>query len=177
VSFSKVQYVDIAPRIGLEPEVYGNDIPTFEMFHARLPSAAFPIIIRDLQRYEAQYGPMSMHLNEEARSRYISAVGNPSNFRNLTVIGKSLLTSRQYFLETVSLFRGRLFNTPETILERRITTKGRIEYHYRTYGGITVVFIEVKSELGTSTERLNCIAQVIAECDGMVRDALDLDID
>ena len=177
MSFSKVQYVDIAPRVGLDPSAEGDDIPTFEMFHARLPPAVFPLIIRDLSRYEAQYGPMPKHLNEEARSRYISGVGNPGNFRNLTVVGTSLLTSRQYFLEIIALFCGRLFNTAETILEGRITTKGRIEYHFRTYGGITVVFIEVKVELGTPPERLNCLAQVIAECDGMVRDALDLDID
>jgi len=177
VSFSKVQYVDIAPRVGLDPRKRGEDIPTFEMFHARLPKASFPIIIGDLRRLEKQYGSMAKHENEEARSRYLSGVGNPSNFRNPTVIGKSLLTSRQFFNEIVALFSGLLFNTPETILEGRLATKGRIEYQFKTYGGITVVFIEVKLELGGLTERLNCLAQVIVECDGMVRDALDLDID
>jgi hypothetical protein len=77
----------------------------------------------------------------------------------------------------VALFSGLVFNTPETILEGRLTTKGRIEYQFLTYGGVTVVFIEVKLEIGGSTERLNCVAQVIAECDGMVQNALNLDID
>jgi hypothetical protein len=77
----------------------------------------------------------------------------------------------------VALFSGLLFNTPETLLEGRMTTKGRIEYQFKTYGGITVVFIEVKVELGNLAERLNFFAQVIAECDGMAWNALNLDVD
>jgi len=77
----------------------------------------------------------------------------------------------------VALFSGLLFNTPETLLEGKITSKGRIEYQFTIYGGITVVFIEAKLDIGSSTERLNCFAQVIAECDGMVQDALNLDMD
>jgi len=76
----------------------------------------------------------------------------------------------------VALFSGIVRNTPEKILEGRIATKGRIEYQFRTYGGVTVVFIEVKLEIGGLTERLNCVAQVIAECDGTVQNALNLDI-
>ena len=48
-----------------------------------------------------------------------------------------------------------------------MTTKGRIEYQFKTYGGITVVFIE--ADIANWTERLNCFAQIIAECDGIVR--------
>ena len=59
-----------------------------------------------------------------------------------------------------------MLNTPETLLEGRITTKGRMEYQFKKFGGITVVFIEVKLNVGNSTERLNYFAQVIAECDG-----------
>jgi hypothetical protein len=50
-----------------------------------------------------------------------------------------------------------------------MTTRGRIEYQYKTYGGINVVFIEVKSALGNEAERLNFFAQVIAECDSTVQ--------
>ena len=77
----------------------------------------------------------------------------------------------------MALFSGLLFNTPETLLEGRLTTKGRIEYQFKIYGGITVVFIEAKLNIGSLTERLDCFAQVIAECDGMVQGALNLDID
>jgi len=76
-----VQYVDIAPRVGLVPALEGTDIPTFEMFHARLPNRIIPQIVSDLKMAETQYRRMSMHKNEEARSRYISGVGSPSNFR------------------------------------------------------------------------------------------------
>ena len=68
----------------------------------------------------------------------------------------------------MALFAGVVLNTPETVLEGRIATKGRIEYQFQTYGGVTIVFIEVKFEIGGLTERLNCVAQVIAKCDGMV---------
>jgi hypothetical protein len=62
-----------------------------------------------------------------------------------------------------------MLNTPETLFEGRITTKGRVEYQFKSFGGITVVFIEVKLNIGNSTERLDCFAQVIAECDGTSR--------
>jgi hypothetical protein len=45
-------------------------------------------------------------------------------------------------------------------------TKGRIEYNYRSFRRLSMLVIEVKLVLGTATERLNAIAQVIAECDG-----------
>jgi hypothetical protein len=67
----------------------------------------------------------------------------------------------------VNLFSGLLYNTPETLLEDRITTRGRIGYQFKTYDGITVLFIEVKLDTGSYTERLDRYAQVIAECDGM----------
>lgn len=143
VSFSKVQYVDIAPMVGLKPNVKGSDIPLFDMFRARLPNDIFYKIVEDLQAFAAQYGPMDEHENEEARARYLSG----------------------YFNKIVALFSGHLFNTPETLLEGKLTTKGRIEYQFTTYGGITVVFIEIKLDIGSLTERLNCFAQVIAECD------------
>jgi len=50
-----------------------------------------------------------------------------------------------------------------------MTTKGRVEYHFSVFGGLSIVVIEFKPVFGTSSERLNAIAQVIAECDGMYR--------
>jgi hypothetical protein len=48
----------------------------------------------------------------------------------------------------VAQFDGLLENTPETSLERTMTIRGRIEYQYKTYGGVNVIFIEVKLLLG-----------------------------
>ena len=36
----------------------------------------------------------------------------------------------------------------------------------KTFGIITVVFVETKLKIGSDEERMNSIAQVIAECDG-----------
>ena len=79
--------MDIAPLVGLDPRVRGTDIPTFEMSCARLPNSIFFIIVSDLQRLEAQYGPIGMHLNEETLSHYLAGVGSPKLlFGNLAVI-------------------------------------------------------------------------------------------
>ena len=67
----------------------------------------------------------------------------------------------------MALFSGLIYNTPESILEGRITTRGRIEYQFKMYGGVTIILIEVKLEIGGFTEHLNCVGQVIAECDGI----------
>jgi hypothetical protein len=117
------------------------------MFCARLPDSVFSQILVDLQDFGWQYGPLSKHDNEEARARFLSG----------------------YFNKIVALFSGLLFNKPEAILEGKITTKGRIEYQFKTCGGVTVIFIEVKRDVGSLTERLNYYAQVIAECDGKFR--------
>ncbi|KIX07252.1 uncharacterized protein Z518_01905 [Rhinocladiella mackenziei CBS 650.93] len=142
VSLSKVQYADIAPIVGLEAVVKGDDILAFDMFRARLPNSVFNQIVEDLRRFSAQYGPMSKHENEEARACYLSG----------------------YFNRIIALFSGLLFNTPETILEGGATTKDRIEYQFKTFGGITVVFIQAKLDIGSLQERITCLAQVIAEC-------------
>ena len=63
-------------------------------------------------------------------------------------------------------FSSAIRNTPESLIHGRITTKGRIEYQFKIYGAQTVVFVEVKLNIGSVEERLDAIAQVIAECDG-----------
>ena len=101
VSFSKVKYIDIAPKVGLDPGREGDDIPKFEIFCARLPNSVFSKILVDLQDFEWQYGPLSKHDDEEARACYLSG----------------------YFNKIVALFSGLLSNKPEAILEGKITTK------------------------------------------------------
>jgi hypothetical protein len=49
-----------------------------------------------------------------------------------------------------------------------MSTKGRIEYQFVVFGGLSVLVIEVKYVLKSGDDRLNAIAQVVAECDGMV---------
>ncbi|KAI9772380.1 MAG: hypothetical protein M1839_002459 [Geoglossum umbratile] len=143
VSFSRVRYQDIAPKVGLQPYSDGLDIPTFPIFQARLSNDLFRKILEDIQLFTYQYRPLPLHDTEEARSRFLSA----------------------YFNRIVGLFSGLIYNTPESMLEGKIASKGRIEYQFKTFGGVTVLFIEVKLSIGSLRERLDCIAQVIAEAD------------
>ena len=61
-------------------------------------------------------------------------------------------------------FGGAIQNTPESLMSGRIT-KDRIDYHFKTFGLITVVFVEMEPELEPGN-RLDVIAQVIKECEG-----------
>jgi len=91
-----------------------------------------------------QYGPLPDHQTEEARSRFFSPIFN----------------------HLVMQFTFMLRNNPETIIESRIGTKGRVEYFFKIFGAIAILCIEWKLKIGTNLERLNKVAQVIAECDG-----------
>ena len=65
-----------------------------------------------------------------------------------------------------------LRNKPETIIDGRIGTQGRIEYFFKTFGAVAVLCIEMKLKVGNDDKRLKIIAQVIAECDGKPRASL-----
>ena len=51
----------------------------------------------------------------------------------------------------------------------RIATKGSIEYQLRVFERVSVVYIEVKLQVGTAEEHLNAVAQLIAESHGLYR--------
>ena len=61
-----------------------------------------------------------------------------------------------------------LRNNPETMIDGRIGTQGRIEY-FQTFGAVAILFVEMKLKVGNDAERLKAIAQVIAECDSKPR--------
>jgi len=143
VSFSKVKYRDIAPRVGLSPELGGRDMETFEIHRARIPTSLFKEIVQDIEIVMKQYGEPVQHKNEEARSRFLAPLFN----------------------RTVALFDLSIRNTPESIIRGRMTTSGRVEYHFLVFGGLSLLVIEVKYVLGSDEERLDAIAQVVAECD------------
>jgi hypothetical protein len=56
------------------------------------------------------------------------------------------------------------------MLQGRITNRGRVEYFFKSFGAIAFLVIEVKLKIGSGQERLDAIAQVIAECDGQAPD-------
>ena len=72
----------------------------------------------------------------------------------------------QIFNHLIGRFNFAIKNTPETTLHNRISTKGRIEYQFVTFSGVTLVFVEVMLGTGSREEYLNAIAQIIAESDG-----------
>ena len=74
LSFSKVTFYHIAPRVGLQFELAGRDMPTFNIHRARIPSSLFKDIIGDIQIIMKQYGEPIRHKNEAARSRFLAPV-------------------------------------------------------------------------------------------------------
>jgi hypothetical protein len=44
-----------------------------------------------------------------------------------------------------------------------------MQYFFETFGAVAVLFIHMKLIVGNDAERLEAIAQVIAECDGKPR--------
>ncbi|KAL0632801.1 hypothetical protein Q9L58_008317 [Maublancomyces gigas] len=143
VSFSRVTFVDIAPLAGLDPNGNLRDVTTFEVQRARIPTPWFKEIIGDMHLGINQFGPPEGHRNEEARSRFLAPL-----------LGR-----------IQSEFRFLIWNTPETIMPGRMSTRGRIEYQFKVCGALTILFIEVKLQIGSGDERLNAIAQLIAEAD------------
>lgn len=66
------------------------------------------------------------------------------------------------------IFEGRLLNKPEIMLEGQVAKKVRCEYTYILTGGIMVLFIELKLNLGAMNDDgfSDIVGQVFAEADG-----------
>ena len=105
------------------------------------------------------------HNNVEARSRRLVPV-SAQIYRVLILDLFSLLTLNQLFNWTVALVKLTIRNTAESIISGRMTTKGRVEYHFLVFGRLAFLVLEVKFELGIGQE-LDAIAQIVAECHGI----------
>jgi hypothetical protein len=141
-----------------------NDIETFGLHRSRIPTGLFKSIVQDIDVMLVQYGPPVEHRTEEARSRFLSPV-SASHFSDHRPPTNSNFYP-EIFNRLIAVFGFAFRNLPEPIIKGRIATKGRVKYYFRTIGSIAVFFIEVKFKIGSGDERLNAIAQVIAECDG-----------
>jgi hypothetical protein len=138
LSFSRVTYKQMAPLYGIDPVKLTDDWPTFLVPRARLPGEVFLDIVQDMNIILNQYGDSMSQKTEIARSSCLSPMFN----------------------RIIAQFRLLINNTPGTLLEGRLTSKGQIEYQFRAFGALTVLFIEVKLVLGTPEERANYISQV-----------------
>lgn len=76
-----------------------------------------------------------------------------------------LKTAYQIFNCLVAEFAGLTLNTPESFMSGCIT-RDRVDYHFKTCGSPTVVFMQVDLHVGGDDDHLNAIAQVIEKCDG-----------
>ena len=74
VSLSNVTFDQTAPRVRLEPLQKLTDAGTFEIHCSRIPTKLFKSIVMDMDIMLMQYGPLSEHETEEARSRFLSPV-------------------------------------------------------------------------------------------------------
>ena len=84
------------------------------------------------------------HTTEEARSRFLAPV---------SILPITTRTT-EFFLISIR------FSIAWWLMNGRITTRGKIEYHFKTFGVITVVFVEIKLKIGSDEERMNVIVQV-----------------
>ena len=73
-------YRDIAPIVGLDFTLRGNDIPTFNIHRARIPTAFFKAMVEDLGIVMNQYGGLRDYRSEEAKSRFLAPVSAQSAF-------------------------------------------------------------------------------------------------
>jgi len=143
VSFSNLTFPEIAPFVGLDPREELGDATFFDLHRSRIPTSLFRAILEDMNIMLIQYGNMQRQTTEEARSRFIAPIFN----------------------HLVAQFGGSIRNTSESLLNGPITKTGRLEYRFEVFGAMSaVVVVEAKLELGTTPERMDAIAQVIAEC-------------
>jgi hypothetical protein len=71
---------------------------------------------------------------------------------------------RQIFNRLIQQFNFTLKNNPQTVFDGRIGTQGRIQYAFDVLGVVALLFIEIKPNVLNNVERLEGIAQVIADC-------------
>ncbi|KAF8218698.1 hypothetical protein L208DRAFT_1449157 [Tricholoma matsutake] len=112
VSFANIKYVDMAPFVGLNPDQNMHDISTFDLYRSRIPMSLFESIVDDMDILLPQYGPIIEHQTEEATSWFLAPIFN----RLITVF--------------VCAFR----NLPESMLQGRITNRGRVKYFFKSFG-------------------------------------------
>lgn len=140
------------------------DAPAFVLDRARIPTPLFEQIIEDMSLDLSQFGPPDRHRTEEARTRFLAPV-RPACPCPVYCTSANLLA--QAMNRLVAQFHLLVQNTPESIIQGRITTKGLVKYQFKVCGALTILFVEAKLRLGSYDGRLNAIAQVVAEADGI----------
>jgi hypothetical protein len=71
---------------------------------------------------------------------------------------------QQIFNHLIQQFSFTLRNNPQTIFDGRISTQGRIQCAFDVFGAVALLFVEIKPNVPNHAERLEAIAQLIADC-------------
>ncbi|KAF5383287.1 hypothetical protein D9615_004801 [Tricholomella constricta] len=143
VRVSEITYAEVAPLVGLVHWNNLKDIGVFEIHRSRIPTNLFKSIVMDMDVMLMQYGSPYEHQTVEARSRFFSPIFN----------------------HLVKLFTFMLRNDLETTIGGRFGAQGRIEHLFKIFGAVAILFVEVKLKVRNEVERVEAIAQAIAECD------------
>lgn len=64
------------------------------------------------------------------------------------------------------MFGSAIRNMPESTIKGHIATKDRMVYYFKIINTIAILFVEANLNSTSGYERLNAIAQIIAECNG-----------
>ncbi|KAH8984533.1 hypothetical protein EDB86DRAFT_140048 [Lactarius hatsudake] len=144
VSFSNVEYKDIVPFVGLDHVLRFTDASSFDLRRSRIPTSLFRDIVLDMDVLLIPYGNLEQHSGEETRSRFFAPIVN----------------------RLIAQFSSWIRNTSESLMADRVTRTGRVENYIKIFDvAVSVVLVEVTWKTGDGGERLNAIAQVMAECD------------
>ena len=85
-------------------------------------------------------------------------------------------TTFEIFNHLITIFCPAFENhKPESIIGGHITTKGRVNHYFKAIYSVAVLVIEVKFRIGSAEERMNAVAQVVAECNGQVHSWLNVE--
>ena len=165
VSFSNVKFIDVAPFVNLDYIRNLGDAPLFDLRRSRIPTDFFKDIVSDMDILLIQYGTLQSHTTQ-ARSRFLA----PVSILPITAWITEFFNIHQIFNRLMAQIDSSFRNmTPESLMNGRITTRGKIHY-FKTFSALPVlVFVEVKLKIfGSVEERINAISQVIAECYGQI---------
>jgi hypothetical protein len=102
INFSNLQYEDVTPFVGLEPDERMDDIEIFRLHRSRISTALFKQIVQDIEIMSIQYGPPFKHETEEATLRFISPV-SVSHFLTSNVLIPFTLRSSIILLPYLAL--------------------------------------------------------------------------
>ncbi|EJU04517.1 hypothetical protein DACRYDRAFT_48581, partial [Dacryopinax primogenitus] len=144
--FSRASYASIARKVGLDASFSLQDVPTFPLHRARIPTSLFKEIVGDIELAVKQYGLPHEQDNEATRSRFISSVSLDLLFARLSSHFELLLHAS---------------------LDNSVQTRyadDRVQYTWRMLGQVAIILIHNKDEAISGHEHLNAIAHVIAEC-------------